>query len=472
MVRSLCMSNPTLDRSFDFPADVPEPRLATRAWRFSNVVWLAARVYAGYKGTQLWTRLISDRNKAELYRRQDVRPAQPLTRTALRLEGVLIKACQFIATRADVLPDEWVSTLSGLHDRVPPRPFAMIREQVERELRRPVKDVYAEFDPAPLASASLAQVHQARLHDGRRCAVKVQYPGIDGIVRADLRNMTTVLYWLAKLERDFDYRVLMREALKYIPMELDFIHESDNSATMRANFATDSAVIVPEVYREFTTRRVLTMELAEGIKITDIDALERAGIDKHAVAQKLTEIFCDQVLRDGFFHADPHPGNILIQPGPKIVLLDFGLAKDFPPAFRDGLVRLTFAILTSDRAGIINAFQELGFRTRNGSPDTLLALSDLFLGNTIKSKKAYADKELVEQFSEEFPRAIRANPVVEVPADVLLVSRTMGLLSGLGKTLDSQVDLFTTIMPYAQRLMMAQATNPLAGALSVAPAAK
>ena len=187
------MSNPSLDRSFDFPADVPEPGLATRAWRFSNVVWLAAYVYVGYKGTQLWTRFISDSNKAELYRRQDLRAAQALNRTALRLEGLLIKACQFIATRADVLPDEWVSTLSGLHDRVPPRPFAMIREQIERELRRPLEAVYAEFDPVPLASASLAQVHQARLHDGRRCAVKVQYPGIDGIVRADLRNMTTVL---------------------------------------------------------------------------------------------------------------------------------------------------------------------------------------------------------------------------------------------------------------------------------------
>src|ERR1700723_357163 len=420
------MNNPSLDRSFDFPADVPEPGLATRAWRFSNVVWLAAYVYVGYKATQLWTRFISDSNKAELYRSQDLRAAQALNRTALRLEGLLIKACQFIATRTDVLPDEWVSTLSGLHDRVPPRPFAMIREQVERELRRPIEAVYAEFDPVPLASASLAQVHSARLHDGRRCAVKVQYPGIDGIVRADLRNMTTVLYWLAKLERDFDYRVLMREALKYIPMELDFIHESDNSATMRANFAADSGVMVPEVYREFTTRRVLTMELAEGIKITDIEALERAGIDKHAVAQKLTEIFC---------------------------------AKDFPPTFRDGIVRLTFSILTSNREGIITAFKELGFRTRNGNPDTLLAFADLFLGNTIKSNKAYADKDLVEQFNEEMPRAIRANPVVEVPADVLLVGRMMGLLSGLGKSLDSQVDLFTTIMPYAQRLMMAQSTQ-------------
>jgi predicted unusual protein kinase regulating ubiquinone biosynthesis (AarF/ABC1/UbiB family) len=206
------------------------------------------------------------------------------------------------------------------------------------------------------------------------------------------------------------------------------------------------------------------MELAEGIKVTDVAALERAGIDKHAVAQKLIEIFCDQVLRDGFFHADPHPGNILVQPGPRIVLLDFGLAKDFPPVFRDGIVRLTFSILTSNRDGIAAAFKELGFRTRSGSPDTLLAVSDLFLGNTIKARKAYADKDLIEEFSEELPRAIRANPVVEVPADVLLVGRMMGLLSGLGKTLDSQVDLFATIMPYAQRLMTAQpAPAPVGG---------
>jgi predicted unusual protein kinase regulating ubiquinone biosynthesis (AarF/ABC1/UbiB family) len=440
--------------SFDFKADVREPGLAVRAWRFANVVWLAAYVYVGYKAVQLWTKFVSNKNRTELYRRQDLRAARAMYATAIRLEGLLIKASQFIATRADVLPDEWVNTLSGLHDRVPPRPFEMIRGQVEHELGRPLHTVFAEFNREPIASASLAQVHRARLLDGRDAAVKVQYPSIEGIVRADLRNMIFVLEWLARLERDFDYRILIREALKYVPMELDFEHEAENSATMRRNFASDPAVMIPEVYLEHTTRRVLTMEFAPGIKITDLEALDRAGIDKHAVAQKLVEIFCEQVLRDGFFHADPHPGNILVQPGPRLVLLDFGLAKDFPPAFRDGLVRLTFGIITSNRDGVIQAFNDLGFRTRNGSPDTLLALADLFLGNTLKSKKAYADKELIEQFSEELPRALKANPVVEVPGDVLLVSRMMGLLSGLGKSLDSQVDLLTTIFPYAQRLMM------------------
>jgi predicted unusual protein kinase regulating ubiquinone biosynthesis (AarF/ABC1/UbiB family) len=448
----------TPEFALEFAPNTPEPGLATRAWRFANVVWLAARVYAGYKTISLWTKYVSARNRDALFRAQDLRSARALYATAVRLEGLLIKASQFIATRADVLPDEWVSTLSGLHDRVPPRPSAMIREVVERELGRPLAAVFAEFDSVPLASASLAQVHRATLHDGRRCAVKVQYPGIAGIVRADLRNMMIVLRWLAFFERDFDYRVLAREALKYIPMELDFKHEADNCETVRRNFASSADVMVPEIYREYSTRHVLVMQLCDGIRISDVAALERAGIDKHAVAQRLMEIYCEQILRDGFFNADPHPGNILVQPGPRLVLLDFGLAKDFPAQFRDGIVRLTFSILTSNRDGMIQAFRDLGFRTRSGSPDSLLAIADLFLGNTLKQKKAYADKDLIEQFSEELPKTLKANPIVEVPGDVLLIGRVMGLLSGLGKTLDSRVDLFSTLMPYAQRLMAAQAT--------------
>jgi predicted unusual protein kinase regulating ubiquinone biosynthesis (AarF/ABC1/UbiB family) len=444
---------PSYARRARIPTPEPEPGALVRAWRFVSLVWVAATIYAGYKSIQLWSRMVGDARKEERYRRQDGRAARLLYRSAVRLQGMLIKACQFIATRADVLPDVWVSTLSSLHDRVPPRPFEVIRDRVERELGCPLGAVFAEFDPEPLASASLAQVHAARLIDGRRCAVKVQYPGIEGIVRADLRNLAFILRVLARLEREFDFRVLMREAFKYMPMELDFEHEADNCETIARNLAARADVVVPRVYREFSTRRVLVMELVDGIKITDIAALERAGIDKHAVAQKLMEVFCEQVLRDGFFHADPHPGNVMVQPGPRLVLLDFGLAKDFPPRFRDGIVRLTFSILVADNAGIAQAFEQLGFRTRDGSPETLITLANLLLGNTVRRGRAYADKKLIEEFSEELPRALRVNPIVEVPADVLLVTRVMGLLSGLGKTLDSRVDLFATIMPYAQRLL-------------------
>jgi aarF domain-containing kinase len=450
------MSSYDQSSTLGFSADVPELGLPERLWRFAKIAMLAARTYLCYKTTQLWTGLVTAHNRDELYRRQDLRSARDLYRTAVALEGLLIKASQFIGTRADILPDEWVRTLSALHDRVPPRPFELVRQTIEREMGRPLNSIYSEFDPVPIASASLAQVHRARLHDGRRCAVKVQYPGIESRVRADLRNMLFVLRILAWMEPNFDFQMIAREALKYIPMELDFLHEAENCLIVRHNLVQRSDVLVPEVYLEFTTRRVLTMELMSGIKISDIAGLEAAGINKHAVAQMLTEVYCEQILRDGFFHADPHPGNILVQPGPRLVLLDFGLAKEFPASFREGFVRLTFSVLMNDRRGIVKAFLDLGFRTRDGSTDTLLALSDAFLGNTLRRQKAYADKELLEEISEELPRTLRSNPIVEIPGDVLLISRVMGLLSGLGKTLDSQVDLMATMMPYAQTLMAEQ----------------
>jgi predicted unusual protein kinase regulating ubiquinone biosynthesis (AarF/ABC1/UbiB family) len=444
-------------------ATVERLGLAVRAYRFVSVLILAVRIYLPYKAIQLWSRIAGERHKEARYSRQDLRAARALYRASIRLEGLLIKASQFIATRADILPDEWVSTLAGLHDRVPPRPFAIIRGQIESELRRPLEAIFSEFNPIPIAAASLAQVHAARTIDGRRCAVKVQYPRIEAIVDADLRNLSFTLRLLAWLEPNFDFRVIAREILKYIPMELDFINEARNSEIIAANFADRSDVVIPRVYRDLTTRRVLTMELVEGIKVTDLGALERAGIDKHAVAQKLIEMFTQQILRDGFFHADPHPGNILVQPGPRIVLLDFGLAKDFPPAFRDAFVRLTFAILSSNRDAIVTAFHDLGFRTRDGSPGTLLMLADVFLGNSVRRNRAYADRELIEEFSDELPRTLRTNPIVEVPADVLLVNRVMGLMSGLGKTLDSQVNLFTTLMPYTQALIAGQAATGTTG---------
>jgi predicted unusual protein kinase regulating ubiquinone biosynthesis (AarF/ABC1/UbiB family) len=446
----------TANNPVDFQKSVPEPRLPTRVYRFISVLLLAARIYSRYKAIQLWSRYFGKQRKEQRYRRQDMRAARALYAASIRLEGLLIKACQFIATRADILPEEWVGTLSGLHDNVPPRPFGIIRRQIEKELGRPLEVIFPQFDPCPLAAASLAQVHQARTADGRQCAVKVQYPGIEGIIRADLRNLMFTLRLLARLEQDLDFRIIARELLKYIPMELDFLNEARNCETIRRNFALRPDVIIPQVYHEFTTRRVLTMELVEGVKVTDIEGLARAAIDKHEVAQKLIEIFTEMILRDGFFHADPHPGNILVQPGPRLVLLDFGLAKDFPPAFRDAMVRLTFAILTTNREAIVSAFHDLGFRTRDNSPETLLMLADLFLGNSVKRNRAYADRELVGEFAEELPRTLRANPIVEVPADVLLVNRVMGLLSGIGKTLDSQVNLFSTLMPYANELMAQQ----------------
>jgi len=420
-----------------------------RVGRFLLVAQMVARIYGGYKFIQWSGRLVSRTGQAERYRRHHRRSAELIYRTALRLQGWLVKACQFIGTRADILPQEYIEVLSRLHDRVPPRPFAVIRKRIEAELKRPLEKVFSSFTAEPIAAASLAQVHEATLHDGRRVAVKVQYPDIAALVDLDLRSVGFFVEWLARLEPRYDFRFILNELRRYIPLELDFVHEGHNAEAVARNFAArgDDA-LVPRIYWEYTTPCLLVMEFMEGIKVTEVEALRRAGIDPRAVAQKLTEAYLRQILLDGLFHADPHPGNLLVQPGPRLVFLDFGLTKDLPPEFPAEMARLTTAIVRQDAAEIVASFRRLGFVTKNGGSESLLVLGEALLGHSVKENKAYADPEMVERFNGEVSQAMRKDPIVAAPSDLVLVGRVMGLLSGVGKQLGSEVNLVTTLMPY------------------------
>jgi len=420
-----------------------------RVGRFLLVAQMVARIYGGYKFIQWSGRLVSRTGQAERYRRHHRRSAELIYRTALRLQGWLVKACQFIGTRADILPQEYIEVLSRLHDRVPPRPFAVIRKHIEAELHQPLEKVFSSFTPEPVAAASLAQVHEATLHDGRRVAVKVQYPDIAALVDLDLRSVGFFVEWLARLEPRYDFRFILNELRRYIPLELDFVHEGHNAEAVARNFAArgDDA-LVPRIYWEYTTPCLLVMEFMEGIKVTEVEALRRAGIDPRAVAQKLTEAYLRQILLDGLFHADPHPGNLLVQPGPRLVFLDFGLTKDLPPEFPAEMARLTTAIVRQDAAEIVASFRRLGFVTKNGGSESLLVLGEALLGHSVKENKAYADPEMVERFNGEVSQAMRKDPIVAAPSDLVLVGRVMGLLSGVGKQLGSEVNLVTTLMPY------------------------
>jgi predicted unusual protein kinase regulating ubiquinone biosynthesis (AarF/ABC1/UbiB family) len=428
-----------------------------RLGRFFLIAQMVARIYGGYKLIQFSGRFFTRKSQAERYARHHRDSAELIYRTALRLEGWLVKACQFIGARADILPPEYIEVLSRLHDRVPPRPFAVMKKRIEDELGKPVAEVFSSLSPQPIAAASLAQVHEATLRDGRRVAVKVQYPDIAALVDLDLQNITFFVEWLAHLEPRYDFRFILRELRRYIPLELDFVHEGHSAETVARNFATRrDDVAVPCIYWEYTTPCLLVMEFMEGIKVTEVEALREAGIDTRAVAQKLTEIYLQQILLDGLFHADPHPGNLLVQPGPRLVFLDFGLTKDLPPEFPAEMARLTTAIVLQDADEIVASFHRLGFVTKNGGSESLLVLGEALLGHSVKENKAYADPEMVERFNDEISQAMRKDPIVEAPGDLVLVGRVMGLLSGLGKQLGSEVNLFSTLLPY----LAAQNANP------------
>jgi predicted unusual protein kinase regulating ubiquinone biosynthesis (AarF/ABC1/UbiB family) len=216
------------------------------------------------------------------------------------------------------------------------------------------------------------------------------------------------------------------------------------------NFGNRDDIIVPKIVWEYSTRRVLVMEYLEGIKITDLAGLERAGIDRQAVAQLVIDAYCEQLYLHGMFHADPHPGNLFVQPGPRLVMLDFGLCRQLDDKFRLGYARLVNAMLSWNVGDMVQAFLDLGVKVKNPA-DTKVYL-ELGKGFTEVGQegRAYADPDLVAEANQRMSRAIRANPITDIPREFLLIGRVVGLLSGLGKHLDSRVDMFQTIVPYTK----------------------
>jgi ubiquinone biosynthesis protein len=418
-----------------------------RIRRFTNVGRMLAAVFIGYKLISLRERWKGREWAEERRREHHLRSARRFYATAIRLQGLLIKTGQFLGTRPDLVPDEYVDVLSRLQDQVPPEPFHVIERTVERELGRSLGEVFADFDERPIASASLAQVHRARLRDGRDAAVKVQYPGIDRVVHIDLRNLRFFVGLLSRLDRTMDYRVVAEEMSRQVPLELDFVLEGRNAERVRQNFSGHPQVVVPEIYWEHTTRHVLTMEYIEGVKVTDIPAMEAMGVDKREIARLLVESYLTQMLRHGFFHADPHPGNIIIQPGPRVAFVDFGMAKELPPSFRDLFVRFNRAMVVADNAAMGQAFREMGFRMKRDDQESYVALSNAYIGNIVRKTgdRGYADQELLRESFMEVMQLLRRNPMVAMPSELLLVGRVTGLLNGLGKILDSRVNLLEAI---------------------------
>jgi len=420
-----------------------------RARRFLDVGRTFLVIYLSYKRIQQ-NKKLTPRQRELWLSRAHTRNAERIYGLATRLEGMMIKTCQFISSRADVAPTEYVSVLSRLQDSVPARPFSQVVRVFQREFGTHPDTLFDGFTRAPIASASLAQVHRARTKDGADVAVKVQYPGIDRILETDLRNVAILVKILARLEKNFDFRVLMNELNKDMPRELDFELEGRSSERVAEDLAHRPDIKIPKVYWETTRRRVLTTEFIEATKISDIETLVGEGIDPNQVAQIMTEAYCEQILVHGFFHADPHPGNLFVLPGPIVVFLDFGLSKELPEAFRRNYAKLIMALMHQDDAEMVAAFRAIGFKTKSEDPDSLVALGRSFFEYGGTESKPYVDQDVMPEVNERLSRILQANPVTEVPGDILLIFRVLGLMSGLQKRLDSRVDVIETITPYAE----------------------
>lgn len=435
-----------------------ELSFAERVYRARRISVTFGRTYLGIKTHQFIERTLAPRDMPARWSRLRRDSADSIYDAAIELRGLILKGCQFLGSRADVLPPEYVERLSRLQDRVPAKPFAVVRQCVEQELGAPLESIFSSFSRRPVASASLAQVHQATLLHGERVAVKVQYPDIARLVHSDLANLQVLFRAVDWLESDFDLMPLIQELGHTMPQELDFEHEGRTAEAIGAFFEDRDDIHVPKIHWEFSTQRILVMEFIDGIKISDRSALAAAGIDPTQVMKTLIEAYCEQLLVRGFFHADPHPGNLLVQPGAKggparIVFLDFGLSKRLPTGFREGIVTLASALLGGDADTMGRALLELGFVTRDGKPDSLQQISRIVLDVATRLRhQSFVDPRVVADARDEIPRLIRENPIIRVPGHVVLIGRVVGLLSGLGSTLDARLDMLTTILPTVMRL--------------------
>jgi len=442
---------PTPERQLvEMPSRPPYGRLR----RLLPLTLTVARIWVRWRILRVKRRIFGVEAMTEATHRFHLSAAEAIVRRAIKQQGLIIKTCQFLGSRADILMDEYVRILSLVHDRVPPRPWAEMQPIIEKELGGPVDTLFAEFNPRPVAAASLAQVYRARLHDGTDVAVKVQYPGMERIVQWDLEIIRLLADLWARLETVIDFRPIAQEMARNAPEEVNFIHEGRAAEMLTETLAGRDDVTIPRIYWELSSRRVLTMDYLDGIKITDVAAMKAAGIDSSQVADTLIDLFNTMILKHGAFHADPHPGNLFVlppkQPGgkAKIGLVDFGLTKQIPDEFRQQLIVLTSAIIASQPTMVYESMSEMGFRTRDDNVDTYNALGEAFLGDVLRSGQPYADQAMMAEINQRMGRVLRSNPLVNIPGDIILIARVMGLLSGLGRALDSKTDLLEALVPY------------------------
>ena len=375
--------------------------------------------------------------------RQHERSANRVLETAASLGGALIKGCQFASTRPDILPAVYIRRLATLQDRMPPRSWAEIEKAIASELHQRPENIFADIEREPVAAASIAQVHRARLKDGRAVAVKVQYPDVETLVASDLTVLEQIVKVIARLALhppSANPRLPERETP---PLELDFRREARSMARLRAAFARRSDVVIPVSFPELSTKRLLVMEYIEGIKINDREALERAGISPHDVARLLNYLYADQMLHLGILHGDPHPGNLLVQPGPRLALLDHGLTVNLPPSLVASLNKLAQALTSGDFDGVYEALKEAGLRLEGEAGHYHPAgLGGSGAGQGPDDVEEDAD---VVGAGMQFVKSIGG-----LPADLLMVGRALSLVDGITKQLDPDMNIVELAAQYAE----------------------
>ncbi|MBN1267362.1 MAG: AarF/ABC1/UbiB kinase family protein [Anaerolineales bacterium] len=379
---------------------------------------------------------------------------------ALQLGGIWIKVGQFLSARQDILPAAVTEKLSGLQDEVCPEPYATVESVIEKEWGIAASKRVASVEAEPLASASLGQVYRAILQGGSEVVLKVQREGIEDIVAVDLRALGVVLHWLGffrMIRKRVNLDALYQEFSEVISAELDYEQEAVNLERFLDMYAGDPEIHIPQVFPEYSTRRVLVMEDVYAVKVTDMVQIREAGIDPAEVAARIMNAYLRQIFEEDIFHADPHPGNLFVEPIEnerwRLVFVDFGMVGRLTEDIRHNLREALLAVVSRDMNRMMAAYQNLGFLLPGADLERIKQAEEELLERIWgKSLREIAEFDLSEahELAKRYMDLLYELPI-QVPVDLILLGRCLGILSGLCSSLDDDFNPFEWLVPYARR---------------------
>ena len=370
----------------------------------------------------------------------------------LELGPTFIKVGQLFSTRADLFPVAYVNELSKLQDQVPAFGYEQVEKIIQEDLGKSISQLFASFDPIPLAAASLGQVHKAKLTSGEEVVVKIQRPGLKKLFTIDLAILQKITQYFQnhpKWGKGRDWNGIYDECCKILWLEADYLHEGRNADTFRRNFRGEDWVKVPRVYWRYASPRVLTLEYLPGIKISHYEAIEAAGLDRKELAQLGAKAYLRQLLNDGFFHADPHPGNLAVSTDGALIFYDFGMMGEIKTNVKEKLMQTLLGVVQKDAQRVVSSLVDLG---------ALVPTDDM--GPVRRSVQFMLDHFMDKPFEEQSVAAISedlyeitADQPFRFPATFTFVMRAFSTLEGVGKGLDPEFNFMEVAQPFAMQVM-------------------
>ncbi len=434
--------------------------LRVRLLRVQQTGWMLTRIAAGYRLFSLRAAFLSRQRAAAVLEQLHVRSALRFCETSRARGGAFLKIGQLLSARPDLLPASWVQALSELQDAAPSFGFEQVRASVEQELDAALPALFTDFEPEPLAAASIGQVHRASAPDGRQLAVKVQRPGIGALVEMDLDLLELFVEAMHDALPAADYPTIVTQLRAAVLAELDYVKEARVTRRMAELFAEVPGVIVPDVVDSLSAPRVLTTSFVSGRKLTLVldELAERSQAGDAGARAELSELLgrllqahLRQVLQAGLFQADPHPGNFLVSDDGALVLLDFGCSQELLPETRRRYLALLRAFLARDEPRMSALFAELGFATQSGDPATLHAFTRALLSELASAANGkrieWPDRDALLARMRSLLHAIEADPVVTLPPEFVLLGRLFGTLAGLFTHYRPDLDYARHVLP-------------------------